>query len=140
MLRTQHYREILFEGTRQAFPRKGQKVTLMILGIWGLLREASEWRWRLFMVISRDSGCSWGPFNPVAMGGGGAVSPEGPHTWPCNWKSVNAPIYGKGMLRMRGGMRTTLHVLQELCHPAQASPCWRGGVSSLPATFPLKEV
>lgn len=70
MLRTQHYREILFEGTRQAFPGKGQKVTPTILGICGLLREALEWRWRLFMVMSRDSGCSWGPFNSVAMGRG----------------------------------------------------------------------
>lgn len=35
MFGIQHYREILFEGHRQGIPGKGQKVTPMILGIWG---------------------------------------------------------------------------------------------------------
>ena len=35
MFRIQHYGEILFEGTGQGFPGKGQKVIPMILGIWG---------------------------------------------------------------------------------------------------------
>lgn len=35
MFRIQHYGEILFEGHRQGIPGKGQKVTPMILGIWG---------------------------------------------------------------------------------------------------------
>lgn len=71
MLRTQHYRGISFEGTRHGFPGKSQKVTLMILGIWGHRVEVAgphHHVQRLRML--------WGPFNLVAWAGRGEGSPE----------------------------------------------------------------
>lgn len=73
MLRIQHYREILFEGTGS----KDQKVTPMFLGIWGhRVKVAAPHHHvqRLRMLL--------GALQPCGMGGGG--SPEAHHTWPCN--------------------------------------------------------
>lgn len=79
MLRTQHYRGISFEGTGHGFPGKGQKVTLMILGVWGHgVRVAGPHHHvqRLRMLL--------GPFNLVAWAGRGGGCGGHQKPTPCN--------------------------------------------------------